>query len=136
MSRPLSRVWPVLLLALGLATACTKDDKKLKVTGLEPNYGDLLGGSFVTVHGNRFLDDGPRIVKVFFGNRQGTVVRFMDDDTLIVQAPGGKPDETVDVVILFEPGGKIRIDKGFTYKDTSADKLGVEKLDTTTVDKK
>lgn len=129
-------------LALGLAMvfglgagACGETDTKLKVTNIEPRDGDMNGGSFITITGNRFLDDGPRNVKVFFGNRQGTVVRFLDDRTLIVQAPGGKPDETVDVLILFEPGGKLKIENGYTYRDQSNDKLELDQLDTSKVTK-
>jgi len=52
-----------------------------------------------------------------FGSRQGTVVRFASDSELIVEAPGGKPNETVDVLIIFEPGGELKIPKGFTFID-------------------
>ncbi len=123
-----------LLVGVGSA-ACGSEDTTLKVTNVEPREGDMNGGSFITITGNRFLDDGPRNVKVFFGNRQGTVMRFLDDRTLIVQAPGGKPDETVDVLILFEPGGKLKIEKGYTYRDQSNDKMEFEQLDTSKVKK-
>jgi hypothetical protein len=123
-----------LLLALGLM-ACGSDDKKLKVTNLDPRVGDMQGGTFVTVTGNRFVDDGPRNVRVLFGNRLGTVVRTLDDRTMVIQAPGGKPDETVDIKFIFEPGGTLVIDKAFTYKDQSSEQMGVDALDTSKVKK-
>jgi hypothetical protein len=113
-------VLPVLLaLALG---ACGSEDTKLKVTGLEPEQGDVEGGTYVRIKGNRFQADGPRSAKIYFGSRQGTVVRFASDSELIVEAPGGKPNEKVDVLLIFEPGGQLKIKDGFTFveKDDSA----------------
>jgi len=101
--------------------AC-KEDTKLKVTGLEPELGDAEGNTYVRIFGNRFIADGARNAKVYFGSRLGTVVRFASDSELIVQAPGGKIGEIVDVLVMFEPGGEIKIPKeafenkkGFTY---------------------
>jgi hypothetical protein len=106
-------VLPVLLLlAIG---ACSDKDTKLKVTGIEPEKGDVDGGTYVRIKGNRFIDDGPRNAKVYFGSRQGTVVRFASDSELIVEAPGGKPNEKVDVLIIFDPGGQLTIKDGFTF---------------------
>jgi hypothetical protein len=102
------------LLALALP-ACGEPDTKLKVTGIEPEKGDVEGGTYVRIKGNRFMDDGSRGVKVYFGSRQGTVVRFASDSELIVEAPGGKPNEKVDVLIIFEPGGQLKIKDGFTF---------------------
>ena len=112
-----SLVLPLLLLAsLG---AC-KEDTKLKVTSIEPNTGDSEGGSYVRIRGNRFLTDdkgdpAPANAKIYFGSRLGTVDRFQADDEIIVQAPGGKPGETVDVVIMFEGRGELKIPKAFTF---------------------
>ncbi|MCE9580549.1 MAG: IPT/TIG domain-containing protein [Deltaproteobacteria bacterium] len=102
----------VSLLALG---ACT-DDKKLKVFGLEPNTGDFNGGQTVRIKGNGFQADGnPLAVKVYFGNRQASVIRFDGDADLYVTAPGGKKGEVVDVLVIFQPGGESRLVKAFTY---------------------
>src|SRR6202034_2684943 len=90
-----------LAFVLALA-ACGGNDTKLKITSLDPDKGDVDGGTYVRIHGNRFIDDGARHARVYFGSRQGTVVRFASDSELIVEAPGGKPDETVDVLIIFE----------------------------------
>src|SRR5512146_2532883 len=105
---------PLLLLVVGLA-ACGSEDKKLKVTGIEPEKGNVEGGTYVRILGNRFIADGARNAKVYFGTHQGTVVRFASDSELIVEAPGGKLGDKVDVLIIFEPGGELKIPKGFEY---------------------
>jgi len=125
-------VLPVLLLAA--ISACGETDTKLKVTGIEPERGDVDGGTYVRLKGNRFTADGPRNVKVYFGKdnsmRQGTVVRFASDSELIVEAPGGKPNEKADVLIIFDPGGKLTIKDGFTFVEKNDSTPSVQDLDT------
>jgi len=127
-----------LLLALGLPVvlsglAACKDDPKLKITGIEPETGDVNGNTYVVIKGNRFVADGPRNVKVYFGSRQGSVVRFASDRELVVQAPPGKPDEVVDVLVIFDPGGQKKLDKAFKFvekqRDLNIDMLGKPKKD-------
>jgi len=117
-----------LLLTL-VASACGSEDKTLKVTGIEPERGDVEGGTYVRIKGNRFIVDGPRTTKVYFGTRQGTVVRFASDAELIVEAPGGKPGEKVDVLIIFEPGGQLKIKDGFTFVEKNDSGPSVQDLD-------
>jgi hypothetical protein len=124
-----------LLLVLGLfvGLAACKDDPKLKITGIEPETGDVNGNTYVVIKGNRFVADGPRNVKVYFGSRQGSVVRFASDRELVVQAPPGKPDEVVDVLVIFDPGGQKKLDKAFKFvekqRDLNIDMLGKPKKD-------
>ncbi|HEY5947950.1 MAG TPA: IPT/TIG domain-containing protein [Kofleriaceae bacterium] len=89
---------------------------KLKVTGIDPASGDSAGGTYVKISGTRFLADGARNVKVYFGSKQGTVVRVASDTELVVEAPAGKAKETVDVLVIFEPGGEIKLVKAFTFE--------------------
>jgi hypothetical protein len=89
--------------------------RRLGITGIEPNKGDAAGGTYVRITGDRFIADGARNAKVYFGSRQGTVVRFASDNELIVEAPGGNADETVDVLVIFEPGGEFKVPHGFTF---------------------
>lgn len=121
------------VLLLGAIAACGETDTKLKVTGIEPERGDVDGGTYVRVKGNRFTADGPRNVKVYFGKdnsmRQGTVVRFASDSELIVEAPGGKPNEKADVLIIFDPGGKLTIQDGFTFVEKNDSTPSVQDLD-------
>ncbi|HEY5948016.1 MAG TPA: IPT/TIG domain-containing protein [Kofleriaceae bacterium] len=123
-----------LLLVLVLA-ACGSEDTKLKVTGIDPEKGDVNGGTYVRIKGNRFIADGARNAKVYFGSRQGTVIRFASDSELIVEAPGGKPGEVVDVLIIFEPGGELKIAKGFTFVEKTEGTMDVKDLDITKVKK-
>jgi hypothetical protein len=125
---------PLLLLVLGLA-ACGSEDTKLKVTGIEPERGDVEGGTYVRIKGNRFIADGARNAKVYFGSRQGTVIRFASDNELIVEAPGGKPNEQVDVLIIFEPGGELKIANGFTFVEKNEAGPSVQDLDTSKLKK-
>jgi hypothetical protein len=118
------------LVALG---ACS-EDTKLKVTGLEPTKGDFNGGQLVRIAGNGFMKDGTRSAKVYFGARQANVVRFDGDAGLIVQAPGGDVGQTVDVLIVFEPGGEIRLAKAFTFEEPGGAR-SVEDLDISAVKK-
>jgi hypothetical protein len=125
----LTRYSIVSLLVLAFAfVACGDNDPKLKVTGLEPDKGDVEGGTYVRVFGNRFIADGARNAKVYFGSRQGTVIRFVNDGEMIVQAPGGKPNETVDLLVVFEPGGELRISKAFTFVEKTTAPASVDDL--------
>jgi len=98
--------------AWGLA-ACGNENPKLLVTGIEPDHG--ADGTYVRIHGNRFTADGPRNVRVYFGGQEAQVDRFVSDSELIVVAPGGKPNDVVEVLVVFDPGGRKPIPKGFRY---------------------
>jgi hypothetical protein len=118
----------LLAVVVAASAACGSSDTKLKVTGIEPEKGDVEGGTYVRIKGNRFIADGARNAKVYFGSRQGTVVRFASDSELIVEAPGGKPNENVDVLIIFEPGGELKIPKGFTFVEKNTAGPSVQDL--------
>jgi len=138
MSSLLSRVCHpatlMLLVGLGgaIASGCNNDNPKLTVTGIEPDHGDAEGGSYVKIRGTRFTSDGPRSVKVFFGDHPGRVSRFESDNVLIVEAPGGNPNTVVDVLIVFDPGGQIKIPKSFQFLEhnhsaPTVDDLNIDK---------
>jgi hypothetical protein len=130
---------PLLVLVFGVylavGAACGGEDTKLKVTGIEPEKGNVEGGTYVRIKGNRFIADGARNAKVYFGSRQGSVVRFASDSELIVEAPGGKVGEKVDVLIIFEPGGELKISKGFEYIEKDEQGMSVDDLDTSKLKK-
>lgn len=107
------------LLLIGLWAGC-KNDAPLSVTGIEPTQGDYDGGTYVRIFGARFTKDGARSAKIYFGDRQAGPPRFASDTEMVVQAPGGKLGDTVDVLIIFEPGGELKIAKGFTYVEHKA----------------
>jgi hypothetical protein len=86
----------------------------LAVTGIEPNKGDADGGTYVKLTGTKFLE-GPPNAKIYFGSHQGTIVRFASDSEIIAEAPGGKVGEIVDVLLIFEARGEIKLPHAFTY---------------------
>ena len=69
-----------------------------------------------------------KAIKFVFGNLQGTVHRFASDSDLIVEAPGGKVNDVVDVLVVFEPGGRKELTKAFTYVEHNQSGPSVEDL--------
>jgi hypothetical protein len=113
----------------GLATsACGSENTKLMVTGLDPEKGDAAGRTTVRIKGNRFTAEGPRTAKVYFGGRPAEVTGFESDSTLVVVAPGGKPNEVVDVLIVFDPGGQLKIPSGFRFVEKNQNLPSVDDL--------
>jgi len=122
---------PATLVLLSVLTAaCGAENTKLMVTGIDPDHGDADRGSYVRIRGNRFTADGPRSAKVYFGGREGQVSRFESDSVLIVEAPGGKPNEVVDVLIVFDPGGQLKIPGGFRFVERNQEAPSVDDLST------
>ena len=105
-----------LVVGAALVLGCGSNDGKLKVNGLEPRTGDAMGGQIVQINGQNFMKT-TRTVKVYFGDQIGNFIRFKSDSEMVVEAPGGKPDATVDVLVVFQPGGEITIPKAFTFKE-------------------
>ncbi len=127
---PLSSAGAALLLLVGLLLGACKNNQPLSVTRMEPNEGDYMGGTYVRIFGHRFTQDGARNAKIYFGSRQAGLPNFKTDSEIVVEAPGGKIGETVDVLIIFEPGGELKIPRGFTYvehKATTIDDLNKPK---------
>jgi hypothetical protein len=122
--------WAPAVVSLSLVLGCGDDDPKLKVTDLTPDHGDTEGGTYVVVKGNRFIKDGPRNAKVYFGSRQGQIVRFQSDSELIVQSPPGKDGDVVDVLVIFDPGGQLVIKKGFRFAEKASENPTVDDLNT------
>ena len=99
------------------------------------------GGTYVRIKGNGFLVDSkgnsaPANAKVYFGSRQGEVVRFASSEELIVQAPGGKVNESVDVLIIFEGRGELKIPHGFTFIDKKETGATLDDINTNKPEKK
>ena len=105
-----------LVVGAAVVLGCGSNDGKLKVNGLEPRTGDAMGGQIVQINGQTFMKT-TRTVKVYFGDQIGNFIRFKSDSEMVVEAPGGKPDATVDVLVVFQPGGEITIPKAFTFKE-------------------
>jgi hypothetical protein len=121
-----------LLCLLALVLGGCKDDKKLKVTGVDPNVGELEGGNVVSIQGNRFTADGARNVKVYFGKagnwKPADFLSYNGDSEMDVRAPAGEKDgDKVDILIVFEPGGEITLSQAYQYHSTK--KVDVQDLD-------
>ena len=114
---------------VAISAAGCSSDSKLKVFGVEPKEGDYQGGTTVDIKGNGYSQNGTLGAKVYFGGRQGIVIRFEGDSDLYVTAPGGKKGETVDVTVMFEGKGPITIPKAYSFIETKA--LDVDDLGTT-----
>jgi hypothetical protein len=84
------------------------------LSGIEPDRGDAEGGTYAKLKGSRLLPTAQRDVKVYFGARQGEVVRIASDNEMIVQSPAGKPGDVVDVRLTFE-GGEVTLPHAFTF---------------------
>lgn len=130
MSNRLPLLWfPAGLILLGLAVAaCGNGNTTLMVTRIEPTQG--ADGTSVHIHGNRFIADGPRNVKVYFGGQEAQIDRFVSDSELTVVAPGGKPNDLVDVLIVFSPGGRLMLSKAFRYIEKDETGLSIDDLST------
>lgn len=131
------RSWlvPVLIFVAG----CSKD-LTLQVTSIEPDHGDVEGNTYVHIRGNGFLNDDkgnttPGNAKVYFGSRQGEVTRFESGQDMIVVAPGGKPNEVVDVLVIFEGRGEKKLEKAFTFVEKNNAGPSMDDLNTNKGDK-
>lgn len=96
-------------------TSASPAPAQLGVSRIEPRRGDAAGGTYVVIKGGGFLRGGPRRLRVSFGGTPGTFIRFQSDSEIIVQAPGGRPGETVDVELVFDPGGTVILGDSFTF---------------------
>jgi hypothetical protein len=92
-------------------TACSND---LKVSSVEPPQGTFGGGEDVVIHGNGF-QPGRGGVTVTFGKRAATSVVVASTDKINVMTPGGDPNTTVDVTVVFDDGKAFKLANGFHY---------------------
>lgn len=116
----------LLAVALVFGAACSKDEG-LKITGISPNSGPAQGQGAVTIHGNGFESGGAKAVTVYFGDKQGRVVRFDSDTELVVAPPPGEPGTKVDLHIIFGDAREHTFPQAYEYK--AEDKaFGVDSL--------
>jgi hypothetical protein len=91
--------------------ACSNE---LKVSSVEPAQGTFGGGEDIVIHGNGF-QPGRSGVTVKFGNRPGTSVAVASSDKITVMTPGGDPNTTVDVTVVFDDGKAFKLANAFHY---------------------
>jgi hypothetical protein len=88
----------------------------ITLSSLEP--AEAEPGTPIIIHGTNFAAprEQRRLIAVHFGGKLVKVIRVAGDNQLIVEAPRGKPGDIVDVHATFDPGGKARLAKAFTYR--------------------
>lgn len=116
-------------LMLGVWTGCSENES-LTITKLSRSKG--VEGDNLTIYGTGFQKGGQRTVRVFFGDKKAHVLGFKGNEQLTVKIPGGvEPGTTVDIKIVFEPGGVHTYKDAFTYvkpdRSTVDDLVGEEK---------
>jgi hypothetical protein len=92
-------------------SGCSND---LKVTGIEPAHGTFGGGEEVVIKGSGF-QPGRGGVSVKFGKRDASSVVVASSDKINVTTPGGDPNTTVDVTVIFDDGKAFKVTNGFHY---------------------
>ncbi len=85
----------------------------LDVSHLDPSEGKP--GSTVTIHGTAF-GSGSREVHVYFGAKEGAIGE-VTETTITVQVPKLSAGDTVDVTVVFDPGGEVKISDGFSVPE-------------------
>jgi hypothetical protein len=95
------------------ATEQPTRDSTLRVTGVVPSHGDPQGGTSVRIVGGGFLAT-VRAMQIYFGNRQATI-RRIENEEIFVEAPAGKVGDIVDVLLIFEPGGQMKLPRAFAF---------------------
>jgi hypothetical protein len=119
------------VLLIGLA-GCSNE---LKVSSVEPAQGTFAGGEEVSIRGNAF-QPGRGGVSVKFGTKEASAVVVAAGDKISVTTPGGDPNTTVDVTVIFDDGKAFKLPNAFHYMaannsrqtlDKAFDKMGGKK---------
>jgi hypothetical protein len=87
---------------------------ELKVSGIEPPHGTYAGGEDVVIKGSGF-QPGRGGVTVKFGKHDATAVVVASADAIHVSTPGGDPNTTVDVTVIFDDGKAFKVANAFHY---------------------
>jgi hypothetical protein len=98
------------LMMFGMA-ACSND---LKVSSVEPPQGTFGGGEDVVIHANGFQPARGGDTDTF-AKRPATSVVVASADKINVMTPGGDPNTTVDVTVVFDDGKAFKLTNGFHY---------------------
>jgi hypothetical protein len=106
---PMRTVVPAILL---LAASCfvTGCESGTKITGVDPNFGNVAGNDDVVVEGSGFKEG----MVVQFGKNQTKHVVIDSPSRLRVKTPSGVEGKT-DVVIIRDDGKTFVLKDGFTY---------------------
>jgi hypothetical protein len=118
---PILKYKLLLIALLGMALAAgagCEEETKLQVKGLSRTSG--IPGDVLTINGTGFQSKGAKDVRVYFEGRKAKVLRIQGNDEIKIEVPGGiDMGSTVDIKMVFEPGGEITLDKAFKYVEPS-----------------
>ncbi len=103
-----------MLCAAAMVLSMAACSNELKVSGVEPPQGTYAGGEEVVIRGNGF-QPGRGGVTVKFGKRDATAVVVAAADKINVTTPGGDPNTTVDITVIFDDGKAFKLGNGFHY---------------------
>jgi hypothetical protein len=112
-----------LVLLTAALTACSEpaptSARKIAVYGLDPPRGPLPGGTTIVIDGEGFapLDAAGTPPVVIVGRAAATDVGVIDQYTLTATTPPGDVSGVADVIVA-QPDGYGRLDRGFTYNPT------------------
>lgn len=81
------------------------------ITSIEPNTGDVAGGTEVTIVGENLTGT----TGVAFGDNDGNNLEVQSDTEVVVDSPAG--EEGVVTVVLTTAVGTATVEEGFTYTD-------------------
>jgi hypothetical protein len=116
------QMWCAATLLVGLA-GCSNE---LKVSSVEPPQGTFAGGEEVTIRGNGF-QPGRGGVTVRFGLREASSVVVASAEKISVTTPGGDPNTTVDVTVIFDDGKAFKLGNGFHYMAAANSRATMDK---------
>lgn len=119
-------IFLLVFFSVAFSSGCSKE-KGLKVTGFSPKQGSADGGGTVTIHGNGFTQSGAMGVEVYFGDKKARFLNFDGDTEMLVAAPPGTKDETVDIEVFFGDTRGRKFPGAYTYVDLSKG-FGVDAL--------
>src|SRR6266511_3572502 len=116
------QMWCAAALLVGLA-GCSNE---LKVSSVDPPQGTFAGGEEVSLRGNGF-QPGRGGVTVRFGLREATGVVVANTDKINVTTPGGDPNTTVDVTVIFDDGKAFKLANAFHYMAAANSRATMDK---------
>jgi hypothetical protein len=91
----------------------------LAVTSVEPTSAAPASGVPIVIHGSGFMAES-RAIQVYIGDAPANVLSVDSDSDLQVEVPAGEAGKTVDIKVVFDPGGEIRLAHAFTFAAASA----------------
>lgn len=110
-----------ILLALAFALAASagcRSSAALEVHRISKDQG--VPGDTLIIFGSGFQATATRRVTVYFGGKKAKVKQFAGDEEIYVEVPGGNEmGQTVDIELIFEPGGSKKLAKAFKYTEIS-----------------